>query len=514
MAEEIGSIEARITADTSDFTRGLLAAEAEARAFAFDVNKVGTDTNEFANALKYAEHASQDAGKAIGDASRLVQQMGHFLGDTERESSLFQRALLGIGGSVSSVAATIAGFIPTLLTFSGVLAALAVAVVALIDLFGTLVAIVADAVAPVTLVVGLLGGLGAAFLIAGKRASEGGGKLNEFSRTLATLHSMFDRTSSILAHVFLPYLVELAQAGEKALNFLDRIAKLPLRQAFDAIDTRGVNLLQQFVDRVAEVTAKPIRLAFQVAFGDSNFSNAVSDWWHRFTGFLFGYVEHHPVEVRPGFFKMQNTTVDGIFQPLIDWFNRHNFTKQGIKIGHALLGGFTDSEASHRIGQALAAAFADATVIIARGFVRMLVDLRAAINHWGQSMDHQLYGFFADAWARTKANAIHTFNSIVGVIRGIWDRLVSFIEHPLSINIDWPSPPSWLTGLLGGGGPSVPGRGGSGGTTNPTGGGNARPLQVIFKIGEREFGQAIIDTQRGYGRQNAGRSLAAVTVVR
>lgn len=513
MAEEIGSIEARITADTSDFTRGLLAAEAQAKMFAFDVNKVGTDTNEFANALKFAERASQDAGHAIGNAAHLVGEMGSFLGDTDHKTSIFTRTLNDLADAGSAAAPKILGFISTMSTLGIVIGGAAIAVVAFIDIMGSLIAIVADAVAPVTLLVTLLGGLGIGFLLAGKRASEGGGKLNEFSKVLSHLHAMFDRTSSILAHVFLPYLIELGHAGEKALYFLDRIVKLPLKQAFEAIDNRGVNLLQDFVDRVAEVTAKPIRLAFQVAFGDSNFSNAVSDWWHRFTGFLFGYVEHHPVEVRPGFFKMQNTTVDGIFQPLIDWFNRHHFTKQGQQIGHAILGGFTDSEAAKRIGQTLISALEDAWGIVMRGAHKKWNEFEGWLNGWIERLHNKLsvshiFDFVVD-------QGRNAFNHLVDVAKGIWNKLVQWIEKPFHINIDWPSPPGWVTSFFGGGGPTTPSRGGGG--ANPTGSGSvarAQPLHVHLMIGEREFAQAIIDTQRGYGRQNAGRSLAASAVAR
>ena len=514
MAEEIGSIEARITADTSDFTRGLLAAEAEAKAFAFDVNKVGTDTNAFGDAMKYATRASDDASKAIGDAAKLIGETDNFLSKTTTDTNSFSKALNEVGDVVGQWPALWSGAIGVLTSLPVLLGLAAVALVALIDLFGTLVAIVADAIAPVTLVVGLLGTLGVGFLLAGKRASEGGGKLNEFSRMLATLHSMFDRTSSILAHVFLPYLVELAQAGEKALNFLDRIAKLPLKQAFEAIDTRGVNLLKDFVDRVAEVTARPIRLAFQIAFGDSNFSNAVSDWWHRFTGFLFGYTEEHPIKLPSGHIIIEKRTVDGIFQPLVDWFNRHNFTKQGQQIGHAILGGFTDSEASKRIGQAIIAALEDAWDIVMRGAHKKWNDFEAWLNGWIERLHNKLSVSHIFDWVKDQAS--NAFNHAIDAVKKLWDKFVSWIEKPFHINIDWPSPPSWLSHLPGSGILSDIGGGLS--SLNPIGKAavapRAQPLHVHLMIGEREFGQAIIDTQRHYGRQNAGRSLAASAVAR
>lgn len=508
MAEEIGSIEARITADTSDFTRGLLAAEAEAKAFAFDVNKVGTDTTEFGNALKYAEHASMDANKAIQDSARLIGDVEKALTPTNKNMSIFDRALVGLMGATSSVIPLITGFVGSLTTLGVTLGVVAIAVVALIDIMGTLIAIVGDAVAPVTLLVGLLGGLAGAFVLAAKRAADGGPHLDSFADKVDKLGSMFHRTTTILAQAFLPYLNELADAGEKALLFLDKIAKLPLEQAFHVIDTQGVNLLQQFVDRVAAVTARPIRLAFQVAFGDSNFANAVSDWWDRFKGFLFGYVQKSPIRLPTGrIIGFTSKQVDGIFQPLIDWFNDHDFTKQGHQIGHAILSGFTDSEASSRIGQALVEAFKDATVIVAKGFVSLLGHLRDRINAWGQNADHVVAQAFADAWHSVTSSAVHAFQAIADFARNIWNKIIAFITHPISINIDWPSPPSWLTDLVGGGG----GPNNYRSPTNVKGGSNVAGAPQVahfhLMLNERELGVAIVNLNRGVMRQNASRNL-------
>ena len=52
-----------------------------------------------------------------------------------------------------------------------------------------------------------------------------------------------------------------------ALKYLTTIAKLPLAQAFKSLSTTGVAGLQKFLDQVGHIVARPIRLAFQVAFG-------------------------------------------------------------------------------------------------------------------------------------------------------------------------------------------------------------------------------------------------------
>ncbi len=361
------------------------------------------------------------------------------------------------------------------IAFVGVAAAIGAATfaaTALASILGTLVAIAADLVAPVTLLGGLLGGLAAGFLIAAKRASDGGGKLTEFSKKLDMLKSMFGHTADELAHRFLPYLLELADASQHALNFLDRIIKLPLGQAFRALDTRGTKLLGEFVDRVAQVLSKPIRLAFRVAFDDSAFSNMVSDWWHRFVGFLFGSVEHHPIEVRPGFFKMENKTVDGVLQPFIDWWNRHHFTRQGIQLGRQILNGVLNSGMRARLVAFFAQVFRDAGRRALHAFWDSLnTPLLPLLERLWHTIDQQVNAA-GHRWRQSIVSSMQSaWNAVKQAASNAWNWIVNLIESPLHINIDWPSPPSWLTSLnpFGGGGSSVPSRGGSGGSspTNP-----------------------------------------------
>lgn len=355
-------------------------------------------------------------------------------------------------GTVSQV--LIGSFASLGVGLAGLAAAIGVATfaaTALASILGTLTAIVADLVAPVTLLATLLGGLAAGFVIGGKRAAEGGGKLNEFSKIVDTLGSMFGKTSNILAHVFLPYFVELGHAAEQALNFLDKIIKLPLGQAFRALDQQGVPMLGKFVDRVSQVLSRPLRLAFRVAFDDTAFSNMVSDWWHRFVGFLFGATERHPVEIRPGVFKILPKTVDGVFQPFIEWWNRHHFTRQGIQIGRQILAGLLNSGMRDRTVTFFGQVFRDAgrrafLAIITMG-PRLTTWFLGVVVKMGQSLVSKIPGA-----ARTAVAGIRSaFNSVVGFVQGIWNRIVSFIESPLHINIDWPSPPSWLTSLPGSG---------------------------------------------------------------
>ena len=360
-------------------------------------------------------------------------------------------------GTVAQVA--VAAFSSLAIGIVGLSAALtalvAVAIVAT-SVLGTLTAIVADLVAPVTIIATLLGGLGAGFVIAAKRAAEGGVHLKGFSDKLAVLQSMFHRTSTILAQVFLPYLIELAGAGEKALLFLDKIVKLPLEQAFHKIDTQGVAMLGKFVDRVAEVLSKPIKLAFHVAFQDQAFAAMVSDWWHRFTGFLFGEMQRKPIRLASGrIIGFSNRQIDGVFQPFLNWFNRHNFTKQGVKIGNAVARGIGVALGEAHIQDFLVTIFKNAAIKSAQFWVfavKSIVTKSIPLwLHFTSTIRSTIINAASAAASSIKSKIGDAFDWVANQVRGIWNRIVSFIEQPISISIDWPSPPSWLSNLPGSG---------------------------------------------------------------
>lgn len=354
----------------------------------------------------------------------------------------------GFIGVVASLGIGLVGLAATI-------AAVTFAATALATILGTLVAIAADLVAPVTLLGGLLGGLAAGFVLAAKRATEGGHNFKDFNGELDKLGSMFHRTGTLLAQRFLPYFEELAHAGERALLFLDKIIKLPLGQAFRTIDTQGTKLLGQFVDRVSEVLSKPIRLAFRVAFEDTAFANMVSDWWHRFTGFLFGSIEQHPIRLPSGrIIEIDKKQVDGIFQPLIDWFNRHHFTRQGARIGRQILAGVLNSGMRQRIVDFLGDVFRDAGHRALRAFIDTFnkpvwpLVVKAAkaawdaidkkVNDAGHHARQSIIAALGNAWDWVKRKA-----------NNIWDGIVSKVESLLTVHISWPSPPSWVNKLFG-----------------------------------------------------------------
>lgn len=405
------------------------------------------------------------------------------LGDSAEKAAVKQDAAAASTGFFSGMIATLSTAlgtnIPLLFGFSAPLAALpaiaavaAAAISALATALGTLVAIVADLVAPLTLVAGLLGSLGLGFVLAGQRAAHGGGALQIFADKLATLHSMFSRTTDILAHAFLPYLLQLADAAKQALLFIDKLAREPLAKAMHDMATQGVQMLNKFVESVAHVLAKPIRLAFQIAFGSgpggNEFATVVSHWWNQLRDFLFGYTQTHrmnlPLEKQ--FAPITKTHVDGIFQPLIDWFNRHHFTRQGHEIGQGILNGITSSGAAQRIGQFLISVIGAAFKSVFTTAMRWWGELNHAFNQdlqqWHNEITAWVEAPFISAWHSIESAAVSTLSTIWGWLQ----RIAGFFHQAFTLHVNLPSLPSSIH--IPGTGTSIPlpwtagGGGGSG----------------------------------------------------
>jgi hypothetical protein len=112
------------------------------------------------------------------------------------------------------------------------------------------------------------------------------------------------------------------------------------------------------------------------------------------------------------------------------------------------------------------------------------VAARQRINAEGQKLDHEVFGAIKRAatdawnWVKTKAGAaitaivnhfgnvktaINTIKSLANDFWGILKKIGAFLARPFSLHINFPSPPGWLTALVGG----ITG-GGGGGTTGKT----------------------------------------------
>jgi hypothetical protein len=280
-------------------------------------------------------------------------------------------------------------------------------------------------------------------------------------------HSLVDT----LSKDFAPEILRLGQAAATALKYLGNIAKLPLEQAFRNLATRGVKLFSAFIYGVANVLKKPFRLAIEIAFGKSGTTvqKAATDWWDSFTGYLFGYQKTHPVFAPDGkFLGITTSTVNGALQPLLDWFGRQHFTKTGLRWSDEIIGGFVRSGGARKLQAWASSVAGHAGHVAGIAFKRTLTAELSSLAGWfsrkwiswsvnplshiaprlGPILIHAISG----AFDVIKAKASSTWNAIVAKVRSLWRTIVSFIEHPLSIHIDWPSPPGWFDKLSGGAG--------------------------------------------------------------
>jgi hypothetical protein len=342
---------------------------------------------------------------------------------------------------------------------------------------------------------------------------------------------------------------------------------MPLGKAMRTAAQQGAQGFKKMLDQIGGWLAKPIRLAIQIAFGTgkggSEASSAVSQIWNEFTRYRLGYTANKEVFIG-GHWVMEQKTVDGALQPFLDWWNRHDFTKQGEQIGHAVMGGLNKLEgplsqllihiiedAGKRAASALWEFFkrkaldglnymrnhVEATLITittglwprawhkawnvtkqlgnaAWSYIknRAASDL-GAIAGWVRSKIGQAWSYAkgkaGDAWHYVRNLAGGILSSIVGWVRGkvagawhsvhnaaerVWTYIKGLFSKVLSVHISWPSPPGWVSKLLGTSGidilSSIPGvHGATGGiVTRPT-------LAVIGEAGP----EAIVPLNRTPG---------------
>lgn len=287
----VGELVIKIAADTSALRRDLAAARAEIAGFADSVD--GT-----ARKVDGAKKSWMSWGNALkiglpllaGGAILAMQLSGGF-------------ASLGVVIPIAT--GVLAGFLAP---------------------FTTLVAMVAGFLGPLSVLTGLLGLLGGGFLLAGKRALEGGGKLQGFANRVATTKSMFDHLVRELAGDFLPIFNKLLTDVQDAIGYFEKLAHMPLAQAFKSLSTTGVAAVQKFLEQVGHMVAKPIYLAFKFAFGGAGDSarSALGSLWGQVVKFF-----SNPQQGGPSITSMISA-----------WFGRQNFSAIGMRWGMDLAGWF------------------------------------------------------------------------------------------------------------------------------------------------------------------------------
>lgn len=344
--------------------------------------------------------------------------------------------------------------------------------IGILNIAGGVVAFFADLVAPIGLVAGLLGGLAGAFVLGGKRAAEGGGKLQGFADKLATLRSMFGHTTRELAGDFLPVLMRLADDAQHALLFVDKLAHMPLAEAMKTAARQGIPALENFINQIGHLVAKPIRLAFQIAFGrtqaGNEMSTAVSNLWTQFEHFWLGYTRTRTLRFGNGrVLQITEQQANGALQPFLNWFSRHDFSAQGVKIAHGIEHALDRAgvwkNVGKFIGNSIDAGISQAMKGMASRILQALIPKfdtsgLAKVNHTFV----QLFGGAFD-WLKSKASAawssVARFASnsagaakrdiesligsglswIIGKAQSIWNTVEGIFSAPFHIHFSIPS---------------------------------------------------------------------------
>ena len=309
-----------------------------------------------------------------------IEQMGGAAAQSEGAMASFAGTAAAAANPIGLVVTGVTLLVGALFLMPAAAGAATFVMTALLEVATTLTAVVAGFVAPLTLVTGLLAALGAGFGFAAVTAMKGNGPFAALANKVHDLGGEFHGLGRALAHDFLPYFWDLANAAQTALNYLSKVAKMPLNEAFKSLSTQGVHLLSKFLYGVGHALAKPFRLAIQLAFNSgSGMKNTVQSWWDSFTHYLFGYVKTKRIELRPGKFGFTKQTVDGALKPIMDWFGRQHFEKTGRdwadKIMSALKSSGLDKKLEDFIGPIATSAGSKAGAAFEAAFMAQLVSL-------------------------------------------------------------------------------------------------------------------------------------------
>jgi phage-related protein len=382
--------------------------------------------------------AIQKGLSAAGDAvAQFGMDASQAATEGEQVTGMFAQfgAVLGeLSPVIGLVAGGLAALGAALLVLPTLVGAVTVVLVALLDVVTTLVSIFAAFVAPLTLVAGLLGGLGAAFAYVAQQSLKNKTSLQDQHDALLALHvaqqtynqdvqkytkNSTQAESALLslhkaqdtfaqaqigaslnaAHLddklhqlgltltrdFAPYIIQGAKAAGILLSYLDKVAKLPLDKAFRSLATTGVEMINDFVYALAHVVAKPIRLAIKLAFGTgpagSDAQKALNDWWTSLQRYFFGYTRDHPLvtsaNVRTasarGGRRYATGQVPGALGPIQDFFNRQDFTKAGQEMTGDIVDAVVHGPSGKRLRQYFTSVGSDAGSAAASAFQQVFI---------------------------------------------------------------------------------------------------------------------------------------------
>ena len=288
----VGELVIKIAADTSALRRDLEAARAEISAFkdsvggaTNDVNKARSSWLSWGSALKVG--IPLVAGAALG----VMQMTGGF--------------------------GSLAGLLPIVTSALG----------ALLAPFTTLAAVAAGFVGPLSVIVMLLGALGGGVFLGVKTALTSGYQgFSQLHGIVDKVEHSFHNLGMALAQDFMPYIIQGARWVLRFLHYANDLAHMQLAQAFHSLATKGVAMVTQMLEQIGHLVAKPIYLAFAIAFGSGAGDNVRSK-----LGSLWGQVIRF-------FSQPPAAGKQSITQMIGAWFGRQDFSAIGMRWGMDLAG--------------------------------------------------------------------------------------------------------------------------------------------------------------------------------
>src|SRR6185503_1105489 len=382
----------KIQADISDLSAKLGIAAAETKAFADETTK---SSSKMKNAWRDAEtglinydRAQRNVRSGLNNGPLgLVGALGDAVAGVLKLSDAVQNGAVDLGRRMQETdqgATAMTGFGAVLVETAPLLGVAALGVIALVaavelipiaaglgvalltalaDAVGTLAAVVYFALGPVTVLVGVIGLLGGAFFLSAQKAAKGVGVFGQIGHEIAQVGGMFQHLLTLLGIDFMPIFQQLVDAAKQAILYFDKLANMPLAQAFQSLATTGMAMLTKFLYAVGHALAHPFRLLVDFAFGGGGASanSKIHGLMQSLGGYLFGTTGTAPNHRGSAHGAVANQgSVPGALAPILAWFNNHDFTKYGKRWGNEIVNGFLSSGLANKLGNFLLQVLADA----------------------------------------------------------------------------------------------------------------------------------------------------------
>jgi hypothetical protein len=191
-----------------------------------------------------------------------------------------------------------------------------------------------------------------------------------------------------------------------------------LGAAFHSLDTTGIQKLNHAIYGIGHLLARPFRMAVQLAFGNNNMEHAMAGWANSLQHYLFGGSPagagregHLPVGSRLG----PRIAPQGALEPIVDWFNKQDFTATGARWGNELAKGIMYS-----LGSVLKSALHSSTALGAGAGGIIGAILGTAVNPGAGTLIGGALG------AGIGAVLGHLWTPLKQKARAAWDDIRSF----------------------------------------------------------------------------------------